>query len=140
MFHLASIREVSFSTTLGSRRAPSKWTATLQYEKWWFVSYAALAVATAAFFYSYTTTGSGSANATGGLLEFARDNLTGVAAGLAAATVSLIGGYWGSLDWGGDPDDWLKGAGVVFTAFTTAFLAQRMRSPKGRQPPDVEKR
>ncbi len=116
-----------------------QWTVTLQYEKWWFVAFAALGVAAAAFFYSYATTGSGSPGASGGFLSFASDNLIGVAAGLAAAAVALIGGYWGSLDWGGDPDDWLKGAGVVFTAFTTGFLAQRMRSPKGRQSGDVKK-
>lgn len=112
-----------------------QWTVTLQYEKWWFVAYAALAVATAAFFYAYATTGNLGASGAANVFDFAKDNFIGIASGLAAATVALVGGYWTSLDWGGDPDDWLKGAGVVFTAFTTGFLAQRMRSPKGRQPP-----
>jgi hypothetical protein len=112
-----------------------QWTVTLQYEKWWFVAFAALAVVAAAFFYAYATTGGGSSQSPEGVLAFAKDNFMGVAAGLTAATVSFISAYWGSLDWGGDPDDWLKGAGVVFTAFITGFLAQRLRSPKGQQPP-----
>ncbi len=88
-----------------------QWTVTLQYEKWWFVAYAALAVATAAFFYAYATTGSRGAAGDANVLEFAKDNFIGIASGLAAATVALVGGYWSSLDWGGDPDDWLKGGG-----------------------------
>ncbi len=119
-----------------------QWTVTLQYEKWWLVAYGALLVAAAAFFYSYSTTGSSSPSdrpndtASRRLIVFAKDNFIGIAAGVATATVSFISAYWGSLDWGGDPDDWLKGAGVVFAAFTTGFLAQRMRSPASRPNPD----
>ena len=119
-----------------------QWTVTLQYEKWWLVAYGALLVAGAAFFYSYSTTGSTSPSdcpddtTSRRLVVFAKDNFIGIAAGLATATVSFMSAYWGSLDWGGDPDDWLKGAGVVFAAFTTGFLAQRMRSPTSRTEPD----
>lgn len=102
-----------------------QWTITLQYARWWLAAFGALLIAMAAFFYSYATT-----NTEQRIKDYARDNFIGIAAGLATATVAFIGAYWDSTDWGGKPNDWLKGAGVVFAAFTTGFLAQRISSPK----------
>lgn len=98
------------------------WTVRLQYEKWWVVAMAALAVSAAAFGYLYSSVRPEGFRP--GPRAYFVDHWIGTAAGLVAAGAAYFSAYWASTSWGGEADDWLKGAAVVFTAFTTGFLAR----------------
>jgi len=94
-------------------------TVRLQYEKWWVVAIGAIGVCGAAYAFVYAAQ-----EDPPDPLTFGKSAWVGVGAGFVAAGAAFFGAYWNSPSWGGEPDDWLKTAAVVFTAFTTGFLAR----------------
>jgi hypothetical protein len=101
-------------------------TVRLQYEKWWVVAFGALLVSAAACGYVYSSMQQQRGQ---GLGEFLTTAWIGVAAGVVAAGATYFSAYWSSGSWGGEPNDWLKSAAVIFTSFTTGFLAKFAGTP-----------